>query len=227
MNILNVINGANIKYLFRVKSEVLAAYAGEDYEDDSYQNKYQQFLFDQIKMVNDATSLNNQYHYTMRNGSMQGASSGVPTNQATIVFRNGKESSVEVIKKFLYDKFLIVAPSLVSKGTSSASFSEFGFEDITDSTSNILIAQTYEDSQFYNLSNMQLPPFDIIAYATKPNGDGVIAKKEYLGIKIVGDGSGDEVSSVESNDIVSIFVGEIVDWVRYESDLSIISEGGE
>ena len=226
MNILNVINGANIKYLFRVNTKVLAAYAGQEFDESKDIDGYQQFTFDQIKMVNDSTDANNQYFYGMKNGYMHGASSGIPVNQATIVFRNGKESSVEVIKKFLYDKFLVIAPHLSSSSSSNSNFSDFGFDDFTDSVDKITLTENYEESQFYNLSNTQLPSFDLIAYATKPNGEGVIAKKEYLGIKILGDGSGDEVSSVESNDIISVIVSYINDWVRYESDLDVIGKGG-
>lgn len=204
---LSNINGPNDLFVFRISEKVLAAYSG--IKGEFSDKVYRQFTFNQVKNVIDSEEVNNTYHFNMKSSQMQGVSFGSSTCSGRIVFRDGKVSAIETIKKFLFTEFQKLEPNT---GAENEDIEEgFLTKNVTGELSTTKLSKTYESSSFYKINEAELPAFDLINLTTNSSGSGIIAKKEFIGIKFIGNGSADSATSVEANSMASVLISKIND----------------
>lgn len=207
-----VINGVDVKAFFRIPVKKLIAYASPLTDYSGLENDFKEFEFDQLKLLSHETANNNEYKYGAKSAASVGVNLGVPTHKGQLLLKDGKEASIEVIKRFLYDSFIALN---LSTFTPTNPLIEYGYGiDIIDPATTDTV-KTYEQSNFYMLDEGSLPPFDIMLVASNPTGNGILSYRIYEGVSITGEGSSEDFQSLEANSVYTVNYGTISPWLKY------------
>ena len=208
-----VINGVDVKAFFRIPVKKLAAYAVNDTYNSDILNYFKEFEFDQLKLISHETNNNNNYLYGAKSSASVGVNLGIPTHKGQLLLKDGKEASIEVIKRFLYDSYINM--NLNTPSTSTCDSVEYGYGvDVIEDTSSVDLFKSYDTSTFYLLDENSLPPFDIMLVASNPSGDTMLSYRVYSGVSITGEGSSEDFQSLEANSAYTVNFTNITPWIK-------------